>query len=71
MSVRLMSKVFEADLQDVVILAKNGKPTKVSAAALNSCLLALADHANDEGRGAYPSLSRLERKSSWQRINYS
>jgi len=60
MSVNLMSAIFEVeffDLQD-----ENGNTTKASTAKL--VLLAMADHANDEGEGAYPSIERLCRKTA-------
>lgn len=60
MSVNLMSAIFETeffDLQD-----EKGNVTKASTAKL--VLLAMADHANDEGEGAYPSVARLCRKTA-------
>jgi len=64
MSVRVMSLVFEAELPDVAI--QNGDRT-VTAPIQKLVLLALADHASDEGESAYPSLSRLERKTALAR----
>ena len=62
MSVRLMSKVFNADIKEVSL-----PDGSVSATALNSILLAMADHANDDGYGSYPSLTTLQRKSKLSR----
>jgi hypothetical protein len=56
-----MSLVFEAELPDVVI---QGGDRTVTAPIQKLVLLALADHASDEGEGAYPSLTRLERKTA-------
>jgi hypothetical protein len=56
-----MSLVFEAQLPDVLI--QDGDRT-VTAPVQKLVLLALADHASDEGEGAYPSLTRLERKTA-------
>jgi len=64
MSVRVMSLVFEAQLPDVLI--QDGDRT-VTAPVQKLVLLALADHASDEGEGAYPSLTRLERKTGLAR----
>lgn len=60
MSVNLMSAIFEVEFFDL----KNaqGEVTKASTAKL--VLLAMADHANDEGEGAYPSITRLARKTA-------
>lgn len=61
MSIRVMSLVFEAQLPDVLIQDQN---RTVTGPLLKLTLLALADHANDEGEGAYPSLTRLELKTA-------
>jgi DnaD/phage-associated family protein len=70
MSIRLMSAAFSADLPDVEI--ETGKESipgthTVKASTSKFVLLALADHANDEGRGAYPSLDTLAHKTSMSR----
>jgi len=66
MSIRLMSVVFAADLPDVAIPV--GEEThNIKASTAKFVLLALADHTNDEGRGAYPSLDTLARKTSMSR----
>src|SRR5205085_11509747 len=49
MSVRLMSMVFDLD------------PEKYKSTS-KIVLLALADHANDDGRSIYPSVGRLAHK---------
>lgn len=60
MSVNLMSAIFETEFFD--IQDEQGNVTKASTAKL--LLLAMADHANDEGEGAYPSIERLSRKTA-------
>lgn len=60
MSVKLMSAIFETEFRD--LQDEKGDITKASTAKL--VLLALADHANDEGESAYPSVERLARKTA-------
>lgn len=60
MSVNLMSAIFEAEFFDLT--DDNGNTTKASTAKL--VLLAMADHANDEGEGAYPSIEKLCKKTA-------
>lgn len=60
MSVNLMSAIFETEFFDLT--DQNGNVTKASTAKL--VLLAMADHANDEGEGSYPSIERLCRKTA-------
>jgi len=60
MSVNLMSAIFETEFFD--IKDENGNVTKASTAKL--VLLSMADHANDEGEGAYPSIERLCKKTA-------
>jgi hypothetical protein len=60
MSVNLMSAIFEAEFFD--LKDENENITKASTAKL--ILLAMADHANDEGEGAYPSIERLCKKTA-------
>lgn len=60
MSVNLMSAIFETEFFDIKDEA--GNTTKASTAKL--VLLAMADHANDEGEGSYPSVERLCRKTA-------
>ena len=60
MSINLMSAIFETEFFD--LKDKDGNITKASTAKL--VLLAMADHANDEGEGAYPSIDRLSRKTA-------
>jgi len=64
MSIKLMSAIFETEFPDFLINA-NGEKTKASTAKL--VLLAIADHANDEGESAYPGLRRIERKTGLSR----
>lgn len=54
-----MSLVFKAKLENI----KVGDKT-VTAPLLKLIMLALADHCNDDGEGAYPSIKKLERKTS-------
>lgn len=63
MSVKLMSAIFETEFRDLT--DAEGNVTKASTAKI--VCLALADHANDEGEGAYPSVTRLERKTALSR----
>jgi hypothetical protein len=67
MSVRLMSAAFSANLPDVEIKQSGDDVHTVKASTSKFVLLALADHANDEGRGAYPSLETLAKKTSMTR----
>lgn len=60
MSVKLMSAIFETEFRD--LQDQEGNTTKASTAKL--VLLALADHANDEGESAYPSVDRLAKKTA-------
>lgn len=60
MSIDVMSLIFKAKIEDV----KVGEKT-VTAPVLKFLLIALADHCNDEGDGAYPSLKRLENKTAF------
>lgn len=62
MSVRLMSLVFDADICDLPYV-KDGESRKAKASTVKLILLAYADHANDEGEGAYPGYKRLKRKT--------
>lgn len=59
MSVKLMSAIFETEFRDLP--DGEGNTTKASTAKL--VLLALADHANDEGEGAYPGLVKMMLKT--------
>ncbi len=58
-----MSAIFETEFRDLP--DEEGNITKGSTAKL--VLLALADHANDEGEGAYPGLTKMERKTALSR----
>lgn len=63
MSVRLMAEIFETEFRD--LQDAEGNTTKASTAKF--VCIALADHANDEGEGAYPSLAKLAHKTSLSR----
>ncbi len=56
MSVSLMSATFKAKFPDVDVDGRN-----VAQSTMKIVLLAMADHANDEGRSIYPSVGRLSR----------
>ncbi len=60
MSVRTMSLVFEYDMPE--LKTNDGKVVPDSTAKF--VLLALADHCNDEGEGAYPGVKRICKKTS-------
>lgn len=70
MSVRLMSLVFEADIPDLTYI-KNYETHKSKASTAKLLLLAIADHANDEGESAYPGYTRLEKKTCLSRQGIS
>jgi len=59
MSIKLMSAIFETEFPDYLSCGED--KTKASTAKL--VLLAIADHANDEGESAYPGLARLGKKT--------
>lgn len=63
MSIKLMSSIFDTEFRDLTDI--DGNVTKASTAKL--VLLALADHANDEGEGAYPGLTKMELKTGLSR----
>lgn len=58
-----MSAIFETEFRD--LSDADGNVTKASTAKL--VLLAMADHANDEGEGAYPGLTLMEKKTALSR----
>lgn len=72
-----MSQVYDAHFHDVEFVhqgkKKSGeafsKNVRVLAPSLKSVCLALADHANDEGEGAYPSITKLEDKTELSRVS--
>ena len=76
MSVKLMTKVYEAHFHDIKFIHKGKRKTqekytkniRVLNSNLKSVCLALADHANDEGEGAYPSVETLESKTELSRV---
>jgi DNA-binding transcriptional ArsR family regulator len=57
-----MSLIFEANFDDCI-----APPRNVRASTATLVCLALADHANDEGKGAYPSIDRLASKTKLSR----
>ena len=75
MSVKLMSLVYDAHFYDIQFKRKKTKKTgeevildvKVLASTAKSVAVALADHANDEGEGAYPGLTKIEDKTELSR----
>lgn len=76
MSVKLMSLVYEAHFHDITFTRKAKKKTgeehqktvTVLAPNLKSVCLALADHANDEGEGSYPSVETLSSKTELSEV---
>jgi hypothetical protein len=54
MSIKIMAAVFDAKIPKVQV-GKNS----VAEATMKAVLLAMADHANDEGKSIYPSVQRL------------
>ncbi len=75
MSVKIMSMTYEAHFHDIeftkIVKKKTGEQkevkVKVLAATAKAVTLALADHANEEGEGAYPGLTTLEDKTELSR----
>jgi hypothetical protein len=63
MSVRIMSLVFEYDMPNLRI----DEDALIPDSTAKFVLLALADHASDDGEGAYPSVTRLCKKTSMSR----
>ena len=77
MSVKLMTLTYEAHFHDIEFIKevtkkstgeKLEKKIKIVASTAKSVTLALSDHANDEGEGAYPSLTTLEDKTELSRM---
>lgn len=64
MSIKIMSAIFETEFPDYLT---DGGEAKTKASTAKLILLAIADHANDEGESAYPGLTRLERKTGLSR----
>lgn len=56
MSWRLMGAIFSAPMTDL----KDGAGNVTRASTAKMVLLCLANHVNDEGRGAYPGLTRMQ-----------
>ena len=63
MSINLMSAIFRTEFRDLE--DEGGHVTKASTAKF--VCIALADHANDEGESAYPSIGKLAYKTSLSR----
>ncbi len=72
MSIRIMSLTYSAHFHDITFVhvgkkKKTGKEytkiVKVMNFNLKSVCLALADHANDEGEGAYPAVETISSKT--------
>jgi len=66
MSVGVMSLVFKAEIKDLPYV-KDGEERNAKASTVKLLLLAYADHANDEGEGAYPGYNKLEIKTALSR----
>lgn len=68
MSIKLMSAIFETEFRDLETgEVENDKPKHAKASSCKIVMLAIADHANDEGESAYPGLTRLEVKTALSR----
>jgi len=63
MSINLMAAIFRTEFRD--LQDNEGNTTKASTAKF--ICIALADHANDEGEGAYPSIAKIAYKTSLSR----
>lgn len=61
MSIDIMSLIFKAKIENIKL--DDGRT--VSEPVLKFILVALADHCNDDGESAYPSLSTLETKTGF------
>ncbi|SRR5258706_4128229 len=66
MSIGVMSLVFKAEISDLPY-QKDGEKRNAKASTVKLILLAYADHANDEGEGAYPGYDKLEIKTALSR----
>lgn len=62
MSVSIMSLVFNAEIPDLKY-TKKGKDRTAKASTVTLVLLAYADHANENGEGAYPGYRKLQQKT--------
>ena len=60
MSISLMSAIFETEFRD---LPTGEGDQMAKASSLKIVMLAIADHANDEGESAYPGMKKLVRKT--------
>ncbi len=69
MSVKLMSAIFDTEFSDLPTgeYTSEGKTKMAKASSCKIQMLAIADHANDEGEGAYPGLTKLEKKTGLSR----
>lgn len=69
MSVKLMSAIFDTEFSDLPTgeYTSEGKAKMAKASSCKIQMLAIADHANDEGEGAYPGLTKLEKKTGLSR----
>jgi hypothetical protein len=61
-----MSLVFKAKINDLPY-EKDGEKRNAKGSTVKLMLLAYADHANDEGEGAYPGYDKLEIKTALSR----
>lgn len=59
-----MSAIFETEFRDLPI---GDGDRMAKASSLKITMLAIADHANDEGESSYPGLTRLELKTGLSR----
>lgn len=64
-----MSAIFDTEFCDLPTgeYTAEGKPKMAKASSCKIQMLAIADHANDEGEGSYPGLTKLEVKTGLSR----
>lgn len=75
MSIKLMSAVFDVEMRDLKFIHTtthqdgtiDDVESTVRASTAKFVLIALADHSNDYGEGAYPGISRLVKKTDLSR----
>lgn len=69
MSIKLMSAIFETEFYDLPMneTDETGRERKTKASTAKLVMLAIADHANDQGESAYPALTKLEKKTALSR----
>ena len=68
MGIKIMSAIFETEFRDLPTgeIDENGRQKMAKASSIKITMLALADHANDEGE-CWPGYTRLELKTGLSR----